>query len=57
MKVEIIIKDYAEAANNKAEINEIEVKCIGDTTITGKATPAQILANKCMEFIAKELES
>ena len=35
----------------------IFVSCTGDTDITQKATPAQILANKCMEFIAKELES
>lgn len=35
---------------------EIEVKCTGDTNISQKATPAQVLANKCMEFIAKELK-
>lgn len=37
--------------------DEVQVKCTGDTNILQKATPAQVLANKCMEFIAKELES
>lgn len=34
----------------------VDVRCFGDTDIIQKATPAQVLANKCMEFIAKELE-
>jgi len=45
-KLEIFIEDIDD---------EVEVKCVGDTTIIQKATPAQVLANKCMEFIAKEL--
>ena len=36
---------------------EVNVMCHGDTDIIQKATPAQVLANRCMEFIAKELES
>lgn len=35
----------------------VDVRCTGDIDIIQKATPAQILANKCMEFIAKELEA
>lgn len=38
------------------EDGQVDVRCTGDTDTLQKATPAQILANKCMEFIAKELE-
>ncbi len=50
-ELKIVIEDTDENTDG-----EIEVKCIGDTEIYQKATPAQILAHKCMEFIAKELE-
>lgn len=46
-ELEIVIQDIGD---------EIKVWCVGDTYIDEKATPAQVLANKCMEFIAKELE-
>lgn len=48
-KLEITIEDVG----NK---DEVAVRCNGDTDIIQKATPAQVLASKCMEFIAKELE-
>ena len=36
---------------------EVEVMCHGDTNIIQKATPAQVLANKAMKFIGKELDN
>ena len=45
-KLEIRIQDIE---------GEVDVCCVGDTDILQKATPAQRLANKCMEFISQEL--